>query len=115
MYAEESELIEALLAGEPNASSEFGFARHEADDCFQTSLERLVEDDFRRLRLSRREGPLPAYFAQTVRNVARNFPARRQQVDLPGDDCDEEGLHADPPDPAAVPRREKGVRTYQSA
>lgn len=48
MYEEKSELIEALLAREPIAPSEFGFSPHEADPCFQTSLERLVEDDFRR-------------------------------------------------------------------
>ncbi|HCV13070.1 MAG TPA: hypothetical protein DGC76_05120, partial [Candidatus Accumulibacter sp.] len=131
VYEEESELIEALLAGEPNAPREFvrrysrlayaillrefGFSRHEADDCFQTSLERLVEDDFRRTRLWRREGPFHAYFAQTVRNVARNFVQRRQQVELPGDDCDEEGLQADPPDPAPGPERRAILEQLRAA
>lgn len=110
-----------MLRGEPDAPRDFvrrcsrvayaillrkfGFSRPEADDCFQASLEQLVEDDFGRIRLWPHESPFHACFARTVRSVARNFVQQREHVGLPGVDGEEEDPRINPPGPAPGPER----------
>ncbi len=115
MDDEESELIQALLRGDVEAPRaflqrysrlayaillrEFWLSRPEADDCFQTTLERLVEDNYGRIRLWRNQGPFHSYFAQTLRNVARNFLRQRHRTDgreEPHELGDLEPFHPDP-------------------
>jgi len=118
---EESDLIKALLRGDEEAPRaflqrysrlayaillrEFWLSRSEADDCFQTTLERLVEDNYGRIRLWRNQGPFHSYFAQTLRNVALNFLRQRRGTDAREERHDMGDLEFFHPDPNPGPER----------
>lgn len=109
---EELQLIEALLSGERDAPKlfverysgliygillrDYRLRREDADDCFQTIFEKLIQNNHRIIRQWRMEGTFAAYLSRIVRNVAVDWIANNNNINRRHSEVDEEEIEAVP-------------------